>query len=65
MEPSSDDDTSKKAVRWLVIAILLVMLLVVARHVQGQASQLGVNGTASSRVALDLRGQAASFSRAA
>ena len=35
MEPSSEERATKNAVRWLVIAILLIALLILARHVNG------------------------------
>jgi hypothetical protein len=34
MEPQTINERSKVAVRWLIIAILLGLLLAVARHVQ-------------------------------
>lgn len=59
MEPNNVEDRSKNAVRWLVIAILLIVLLIVARHVQGQAPPLELTGGASSLIVLGpLSGQA-------
>lgn len=34
MEPQTLNERSKVAVRWLIIAILLGVLLIIARHVQ-------------------------------
>jgi hypothetical protein len=40
MPPSSEGDWTKNAVRWLILAILLALLLLLARHVQGDAPEL-------------------------